>query len=113
MIAAPAIEHVEPWFPSNASNRQWAVLSARAPQLSATMRRYLLQLTMFLAPRSVEMADSTLRQLARWLTTETDVVIVNQVTRSHVEDYKVWLAGQAGRAEGDTLAKNTQRHRCG
>ena len=111
MIAALAIEHVEPWFPSNASNREWAVLSARAPQLSATMRRYLLQLATFLAPRSVEMADATLRQLARWLTTETDVVVVNQITRSHVEDYKVWLAGQPGRAEGDTLAKNTQRHR--
>jgi site-specific recombinase XerD len=111
MIAAPTIEHVEPWFPSNASNREWAVLSTRAPQLSATMRRYLLQLTTFLAPRSVEMADATLRQLARWLTTETDVVVVNQITRSHVEDYKVWLAGQAGWAEGDTLAKNTQRHR--
>jgi class 3 adenylate cyclase len=33
------------------------------------MRRYLLQLTTFLAPRSVDVADSTLRQLARWLIT--------------------------------------------
>ena len=111
MIAAPAIEHVEPWFPSNASNREWAVLSGRAPQLTATMRRYLLQLTTFLAPRSVEMADATLRQLARWLTTDTDVVVINQITRAHVEDYKVWLADQPGRADNSTLAKNTQRHR--
>ncbi len=77
MSAAPA-STVEPWFPSNASNREWAVLSARAPQLAATMRRYLLQLTTFLAPRSVEIADATLRQLARWLTTETDVTVVNR-----------------------------------
>ena len=75
------------------------------------MRRYLLQLTTFLAPRSVEMADATLRQLARWLTTETDVVVVNQITRTHVEDYKVWLAVQPGQADHSTLAKNTQRHR--
>jgi len=39
------------------------VLSAQAPQLAATMRRYLIQLTTFLAPRSVDVADSTLRQL--------------------------------------------------
>ena len=64
MSAAPEIT-VEAWFPSNASNREWAVLSARAPLLTSTMRRYLLQLTTFLAPRSVEMADATLRQLAR------------------------------------------------
>lgn len=69
-MSAPAVA-VEAWFPSNASNREWSVLSARAPQLAATMRRYLLQLTTFLAPGSVEMADATLRQLARWLTAET------------------------------------------
>ncbi len=110
MSAAPA-ETVEAWFPSNASNCEWAVLSGRTPQLIATMRRYLLQLTTFLAPRSVEVADTTLRQLARWLTTETEVTVINQITRTHVEDYKVWLAAQPGRVEGATLAKNTQRHR--
>lgn len=110
MSAALAIT-ADAWFPSNASNREWAVLSAQAPQLTATMRRYLLQLTTFLAPRSVEVADTTLRQLARWLAAETDVKVINQITRTHVEDYKVWLAGQPGQAEGDTLAKNTQRHR--
>jgi hypothetical protein len=51
------------------------VLSAEAPRLAATMRRYLVQLTTFLAPRSVDVADSTLRQLARWLVAETDVAV--------------------------------------
>lgn len=50
MSAVVAVEPDEMWFPSNASNHEWAVLSARAPQLVATMRRYLLQLTTFLAP---------------------------------------------------------------
>jgi hypothetical protein len=86
MSAAPALAPIEAWFPSNASNREWAILSGRAPQLVATMRRYLLQLTTFLAPRSVEIADTTLRQLARWLTTETEVAVVNEITRGHVED---------------------------
>jgi len=67
----------EPWIPKNESHREWAVLSAEAPQLAATMRRYLVQLTTFLAPRSVDVADSTLRQLARWLVAETDVAVVS------------------------------------
>jgi integrase len=99
---------VEAWFPSNALTREW--LSAGAPQLVATMRRYLLQLTTFLAPRSVEVADTTRRQFARWLTTSTDVTVVAGITRGHVEDYKVWLAAQPGQ-KGKLLAKNTQRHR--
>jgi len=109
MSAAPAVA-VEAWFPTNASNREWAHLSAQAPQLVATMRRYLVQLTTFLSPRSVEVADTTLRQLARWLTTATDITLVARIERHHVEDYKVWLAGQPGQ-KGKLLAKNTQRHR--
>lgn len=110
MSAAPAVA-IEAWFPTNASNREWAQLSAEAPQLVATMRRYLLQLTTFLAPRSVEVADTTMRQLARWLTSSTEVTVVAGIERRHIEDYKVWLAAQPGRAATLTLAKNTQRHR--
>src|SRR5215203_6857658 len=110
MSAAPALAPVEAWSPSNASNREWAALSAQAPQLVATMRRYLLQLATFLAPRSVEVADTTLRQFARWLTSATDITIVADIERTHVEDYKVWLAARPGQ-KGKLLAKNTQRHR--
>ncbi len=85
-------------------------MSSDAPQLVATMRRYLLQLTTFLAPRSVEVADTTLRQLTRWLTTATEVTVVAGIGRRHIEDYKVWLAAQPGQ-KGQLLAKNTQRHR--
>ena len=81
-----------------------------APQLVATMRRYLVQLTTFLAPRSVEVADQTLRQFTRWVTTATDIAVVADIERRHVEDYKVWLAAQPGQ-KGQLLAKNTQRHR--
>jgi|SRR5919106_5794351 hypothetical protein len=91
-MSATAAVAVEAWFPTNASNREWAQLSARAPQLVATMRRYLLQLTTFLAPRSVEVADTTLRQLARWLTSSTEVTVVACIERRHIEDYKMWLA---------------------
>ena len=55
---------VEPGIASDVAHREWAELSARAPQMTATMRRYLVQLTTFLAPSSVHAADMTLRQLA-------------------------------------------------
>ena len=75
------------------------------------MRRYLLQLTTFLAPRSVEVADTTLRQFTRWLTTShRHHRRRRHRPRGHVEDYKVWLAAQPGQ-KGKLLAKNTQRHR--
>ena len=100
----------DPWIPKDWSHREWATLSAQSPQLAATMRRYLIQLTTFLAPRSVDIADSTLRQFARWLIAETDVVVVADITRRNIEDYKVWLAAQPG-CKGPRLAKNTQRQR--
>jgi site-specific recombinase XerD len=98
------------WLPTDASDREWAHLSTAAPQLVVTMRRYLVQLTTFLAPRSVEAADQTLRQFARWLTTATDLTVVAGIERSHIEDYKVWLAAQPG-TKSTALAKNTQRQR--
>jgi len=108
MTAADAL--AEPWIPCDESHREWAELTRRAPHLTATMRRYLVQLTTFLAPRSVDVADSTLRQFARWLTTSTDVRTVADITRTHIEDYKVWLAAQPG-TKAPTMAKNTQRQR--
>ena len=80
------------WLPTDASNREWTDLSTRAPHLIATMRRYLVQLTTFLAPRSVEAADQTLRQFVRWLVANTNVTVVADIERGHIEDYKVWLA---------------------
>ena len=79
------------WVPESESEREWAAAQRGAPQLAGTMGRYLTQLSTFLAPRSVEAADNTLRQLARWLVAETDVTVVAGITRTHVEDYKVWL----------------------
>ena len=74
------------------------------------MRRYLIQCSTFLAPRSVDAADNTLRQFTRWLADTTDVTVVVDITRTNIEDYKVWLAAQPG-ATGPVMAKNTQRQR--
>ena len=56
-MSAVAADHVEAWIPSPGSDREWPELSMQAPHLVVTMRRYLLQLTTFLAPRSVDAAD--------------------------------------------------------
>jgi hypothetical protein len=101
---------IESWTPQTASDREWVVLAAICPQATATIGRYVQQLSTFLAPRSVELADTTLRQLVRWMGAETEVTTVAGITRTHMEEYKVWLAAQPGVA-GATLAKNTQRHR--
>ena len=73
-MSANAAECFEPWVPSPESDREWPELSTQAPHLAVTMRRYLLQLTTFLAPRSVDAADVTLRQFARWIVANTDVI---------------------------------------
>ena len=98
------------WLPDTESARDWAVLATARPQITATMGRYLAQLSTFLAPRTVDNTDNTLRQLARFLVAETDVDAVAGITRTHFEDYKVWLTIQPG-TNGAYLAKNTQRRR--
>jgi site-specific recombinase XerD len=74
------------------------------------MDRYLAQSATFLAPLSVESADSALRQFARWLLEHTEVRAVAEITRDDIEDFKVWLARRPG-TKGKTLAPNTQRQR--
>ena len=64
MSALPARERPSPGRQAEA---EWAQIEAAAPRVAAVMRRYLRQLGTFLAPRSVDAADSALRQLARWM----------------------------------------------
>jgi integrase len=89
---------------------EWAQITPAAPQLAATMRRYLGQLATFLAPRSVEVADSVLRQFARWLLAATSVTAVAAISRDDIEDFKLWLAARPGGAAG-RLSASTYRQR--
>jgi len=89
---------------------EWVEIETVAPQVAATMRRYLGQVATFLAPRSVEVAENSLRQLARWLTTNTDIIAVADIRRDDIEDFKVWLAARPGVA-GKRLSSNTHRQR--
>ena len=89
---------------------EWAQIAAQAPQMAATLGRYLSQAATFLAPTSVEVADLTLRQLAFWLLDHTDLRAIGEVRRSTIEDFKLWLVAQPG-VNGDGLSQNTQRQR--
>ena len=89
---------------------EWSQLQAAAPRVAAVMHRYLRQLGTFLAPRSVDAADGTLRQLARWMITEAGLAAVGDVGRDNIEDYKVWLAARP-RGGGRTITAETHRQR--
>ena len=89
---------------------EWAQIAAGAPQLAATMRRYLGQLGTFLAPASVAAADSVLRQFARWLLATTSVTAVASISRDDIEDFKVHLAARPGHGTG-RLSASTCRQR--
>ena len=107
MSALPARERPSPGWHAEA---EWAQIAAAAPQVAAVMRRYLRQLGTFLAPRSVDAADSALRQLARWMITEAGLAAVGDIRRDDIEDYKVWLAAQP-RGGGQTITAETHRQR--
>jgi site-specific recombinase XerD len=105
--ALPARERPSPGWHAEA---EWAQIQASAPRVAAVMRRYLRQLGTFLAPRSVDAADSALRQLARWMITEAGLAAVGDIRRDDIEDYKVWLAAQP-RGGGRTITAETHRQR--
>ncbi len=74
------------------------------------MRRYLAQLSTFLAPQSVNAAENVLRQFTHFLLAHSVVENVAEVSRDDVEDFKVWLASRRG-SKGERLAPNTHRQR--
>lgn len=88
MNAVPA-----PSATASQATTQWAQIAAQAPQLALadTLCRYLAQTATFLAPRSVEVFDVTLRQLAHWLLAHSDVRTAAAIGRDDIEDFKVWL----------------------
>jgi site-specific recombinase XerD len=96
--------------PASKADQEWAAIGVTAPQLAVTMGSYLDQVATVLAAASVDVADNALRQLARFLLEATDVRAVTDVRRGHLEQFKTWLAAQAG-INGAPLAANTRRQR--
>ena len=69
--------------PASKADQDWAAITVAAPQLALTMGRYLDPIATVLAATSVEVADNTLRQLARFLLEATDVRAVADVRYGH------------------------------
>ncbi len=91
----------------------WAELEAAVPQVAATMRRYLTQISCVLRPGSVSGADLALRCFAAFLACAApEVAGIAQVTRRHIEDYKPWLAARPGQNK-PRLTPGTVIHRLG
>jgi site-specific recombinase XerD len=92
----------------------WARLDTTAPEMTATMRRYLAQLGESLKPRSIDAAEAVLRQFAGRVT-EADASCrsVAAIERSHVEDYLAWLRARPGQQPNSTVLAGTIAHRVG
>jgi site-specific recombinase XerD len=89
---------------------QWIQIQAAAPQIAVTMQRYLQRLAAFQAASSVDVAENSLRQLARWMITDAGLDSVASVRRDDVEDFKVWLAHKP-HPRGGTISPETHRQR--
>jgi hypothetical protein len=89
----------------------WADLEAAVPQVAATMRRYLTQISCVLRPGSVGGADLALRSFAAFLAQAApEVASIAQVTRRHIEDYKPWLAARPGQNKPSPPAPGRTSH---
>jgi len=92
----------------------WDELDARAPQLVATLRRYLTQLTVSMRPGSVALIDTTLRHLAVYLTDHHPTIrSVAGIRRTHIEGFKTFLNSRVGYRSKPGPAKTTIGMRLG
>jgi hypothetical protein len=96
--------------PGSIAAGQRAQIRTSAPQVAATIQRYLQRLAAFLAPASVNAAENALRQFAWWMITDAGPGSIAAVRRDDIEDYKVWLAARP-RAVGYAITAETHRQR--
>jgi integrase/recombinase XerD len=116
-MSAPALAVLTPPVPGNPPSKldqMWAPTAGRRPQLAATARQYLDQISISLSPSSVVVADQTLRLFCQFLSeTHPDISGFAQINRAIVEDYKLWLVARPGAKVDTTATKNTVRQRLG
>ena len=106
---APAVTFIDD---TSAQEISWPQIIVAAPQMAATMARYLDQLAVSARPSTVVAVDLALRQFAGCVTaTDPTCRTMAHVTRGHFEDYKRWLARRPGRR--GTLSPTTISHRLG
>jgi len=100
--------------PARTERAGWAEITARAPRMAATMTEYLAQIAVSSRPGTVVAADLSLRCFAQHvLEVDPGCVRIADVTRRHVESYKLALAARPGKVAGRPVAVATVRHRLG
>jgi integrase len=98
--------------PPTRSDHDWAMLTAQVPVLAATMRRYLDQQAVSLTPNTIDAAERALRIFGRWICDhDPSVVGAVDITRAHIEAFKLKLATDVHPTTGRPLAVNTIRGR--
>ena len=115
MTAQPARPLPAPARPSRRSVQEitWAEIHQRAPQMTASMTRFLDQIAVSARPATVEAYSSALRFFAGRVTAaDPACVTVAGIERRHVEEYKVWLAARPGKRT-PTLSATTIRNSLG
>ena len=79
----------------------WDQVRVRAPQMAATMARYLEQLAVTARPMTVAAYDDALRIFAGQITEfDPGCRRVADIERRHIEAHKTWLAARPGRKKG-------------
>jgi site-specific recombinase XerD len=112
--AAKPTRVLKPEMPSRALPREttWDDIALRAPQMVATMTAYLEQIAVSHRPASVQAYSLALRHLAAHVTaTDANCVSVADISRAHIEDYKLALAARRG--WNGNLTTTTIRHNLG
>jgi hypothetical protein len=90
----------------------WEEIARRAPQMVSTMLAYLDQVSVSHRSTSVAAYSLALRHLAAQVTSiDPDCRAVADISRAHIEDYKVALAARRGQKR--PITKTTIRHNLG
>jgi integrase len=93
---------------------RWEEIAARADLLTSTMKNYLAQLAVSSRPGTVEAADLALRVFAgHLLETDPDCLCVADVSRRHIESFKLALAARPGKNPGQRSSVATICHKLG
>jgi integrase len=110
-MTAPAVTAVvddRRWF----SDPDWDEIARRAPQLAATLRRYVIELQRHANPGTVDAVERTLRQFAGHVT-EADPRCkrLARIRRAHLQAYLSWAAARRSERRGPRMSAETLRRR--
>jgi len=90
----------------------WDEIFARAPQMAATMARYLDQLRVSARPATLRAYDDALRMFAGHITSvDPTCRSVAAIEHRHIEAHKIWMASRPGRNGRGRLSATTISHR--